>query len=85
MPEPVDKDQYDASLAKLQEIFAGINDTANEISKWRCPYKNVEDRCTAAFACRDQDRAVPKGELAVCTGSDKLDYRSAWKLSEPIE
>ncbi len=80
MPDPIDKDRYESSLARLQEIFAGINDTATEVSKWRCPYKNVDDRCTAKFGCRNQDRGVPEGELAACTGSDKLDYRTAWEV-----
>ena len=45
---------------------------------WRCPYKNVQDRCTAKFGCRNQDFDVPQDELYKCLGSDKLDYRSAW-------
>ncbi len=80
MPEPVDRDRYEAGMAWLNEIFAGIGETATEVSKWRCPYKNVEDRCTAKFGCQNQARSVPEGELAVCTGSDKLDYRTAWEV-----
>ena len=76
----VDAKQYRASLARLHDIFRGMSDTVNKVSVWRCPYKNVEDRCTAGFGCRNQDRSVPDGELYICTGSDELDYRGAWEL-----
>ena len=78
--QPVDKKRYQASITRLGEIFQGINDTAGEVSTWRCPYKNVHDRCTANFGCRNQDKNVPDGELFICTGSDNLDYRSAWEV-----
>jgi hypothetical protein len=80
MNQKVDKERYKASMARLEAIFRGISDTATEVSRWRCPYKNVEDRCTASFGCRNQNRKVPRGELFICTGDDKLDYRSAWEL-----
>lgn len=79
MDKRVDKERYKASVARLQEIFQGISDTVTEVSKWRCPYKNVEDRCTADFRCRNQDRVVPEGERFICISDDKLDYRSAWE------
>ena len=78
--QPVDKERYKASIARLGDIFRSINDTANEVSTWRCPYRNAQDRCTAKFGCRNQDQAVPDGELFICVGSDKLDYRSAWEV-----
>lgn len=80
MNQRVDKEQYEASLARLYDIFSDMSSTADRVSMWRCPYKNVEDRCTANFGCRNQDRAVPAGELFICTGSDKLDYRKAWEV-----
>jgi len=76
----VDKERYRASAARLYDILRNVSNTVNAVSTWRCPYKNVEDRCTAAFGCRNQDRAVPAGELSICVGSDKLDYRSAWEV-----
>ncbi len=79
-PRSVDKSRYRASVARLAGIFEGINETAIEVSTWRCPYKNVRERCTASFGCRNQDRNVPDGELFICTGSDNLDYRSAWEV-----
>ncbi len=75
-----DPERYRKSMSRLDEIFRGINETANEVSMYRCPYKNAQSRCTAAFGCRNQDRNVPSGELFVCTGDDKLDYRSAWEF-----
>ena len=74
-----DSEIYSASLAKLDSIFRDISDSVNEVSKWRCPYKNVEDRCTAKFVCRNQDLNVPADELFLCLGSDDLDYRTAWE------
>ncbi len=75
----VDKERYGRSLERLNEIFQGISDTVNEVSTWRCPYKDAQDRCTAQFRCRNQDRSVPPDKLYICTGSDDLDYRSAWE------
>ena len=80
MNDNLDKERYKASISRLYDIFKGMSDTVNEVSTWRCPYKNVESRCTANFGCRNQDRTVPEGELFICTGDDKLDYRSAWEL-----
>ena len=74
----VDPERYRRSVARLTEIFRGISETVNVVSAYRCPYKNIQDRCTAQFGCRNQDRSVPPGELYPCTGSDNLDYRSAW-------
>ena len=67
-------------MSRLEAIFRDINDTVNVVSKSRCPYKNAQDRCTAKFGCRNQDRSVPDGELFICTSDDNLDYRSAWEL-----
>ena len=67
-------------MARLYDIFSAISDTVTEVSRRRCPYKTVEDRCTAEFGCRTQDRTVPAGELYICTASDDLDYRSAWEV-----
>ena len=80
MNQKLDKERYKASMARLYGIFKDISETTNQVSTWRCPYKNVEDRCTAKFGCRNQDRKVDPGELYVCVGDDKLDYRSAWEM-----
>ena len=80
MSQKVDKERYEASLARLYDIFSGMSDTVARVSTWRCPYKNVEDRCTANFGCRNQDRTTPGDELFMCSGSDKLDYRDAWDV-----
>ena len=74
-----DKEKYYTSIRKLDSIFRDISETVNDTSKWRCPYKNVSDRCTAKFGCRNQDRNVKENELYVCTGSDSLNYSSAWE------
>ena len=80
MDQKIDKERYQASMVRLQEIFRDIASTANQVSTWRCPYKNAQDRCTAKFGCRNQLQTGVPGELAICTGSDDLDYRSAWEV-----
>ena len=80
MPQNVDKQRYEASISRLYDIFRDISDTTTEVSTWRCPYKNVEDRCTAVFGCRNQERRVPPGEMFICTADDRLDYRGAWEV-----
>ena len=80
--QKVDRERYWRGVERLTEIFRGISETANVVSTHRCPYKNALDRCTAKFGCRNQDRLVPPGELYPCTGSDDLDYRTAWEMPE---
>ncbi len=76
----VDKQLYQASVSRLTGIFREMSETVNEVSRWRCPYKNVEDRCTANCGCKNQAFSEVESELPVCTGSDNLDYRSAWEV-----
>ena len=80
MNQQVGIERYRASLDRLYHISKDISKAVDAVSKWRCPYKNVQDRCTANFGCRNQDRTVPPGELYICTGSDDLDYRTAWEV-----
>ena len=76
----IDKIQVRASLDRLYDVFKEIGGVANQVSKWRCPYKNQHDRCTANFDCRNQLHIHKPGDQAICTGSDKLDYRNAWEV-----
>ena len=76
-----DPERYRRSVERLTEIFRSISETVNEVSAWRCPYKNARDRCRAGIGCRNQNRAVSPGELYRYAGSDSLDYRSAWESS----
>lgn len=76
---PADKERLKASLSHLWEIYQQIAQVADEVSTRRCPYKNRDDRCTARFGCRNQSRTGVSGELPICIGSDKLDYRNAWE------
>jgi hypothetical protein len=80
MTQRFDIERYEASMARLHHIFKNMSDTVNVVSAWRCPYKNAHNRCTAGFGCRNQDRNVPRGDVPMCTGSDDLDYRSAWEV-----
>ena len=74
-----DRERYEASLARLHEIYQGISDTVDQVSKWRCPYKSAQGRCTANFGCRNQQRTDGTDALPICGGSDRLDYRGAWE------
>ncbi|MBM3945510.1 MAG: hypothetical protein FJ317_08515 [SAR202 cluster bacterium] len=67
-------------MARLNEIYAGIAKQANEVSRYRCPYKDARDRCTAKFGCRNQAFIDGPDQAALCTGSDKLNYRDAWEI-----
>ena len=80
MDQQVDTERFQASMARLYDIFKDISETVGEVSTRRCPYKNAQDRCTAKFGCRNQHFTGVPGELAICTGSDNLDYRSAWEV-----
>jgi hypothetical protein len=79
VPEQVDAGAYRERLDRLSELFGSMMVTVAELSTRRCPYKNRFDQCTASFGCRNQRRPREPGELKVCGGDDKLDYRSAWE------
>ena len=68
------------SLEKLFLIYKDISFNADEVSKKRCPYKDAKSRCTANFNCKNQFFTQKKDDLPVCTGSDLLDYRTAWEI-----
>ena len=85
MENKVDKSRIQDSMARLQAILQGIGETANQVSTWRCPYKNAQDLCTANFGCRNQSRPPAQADLPVCLGSDDLDYRSAWDAEATSE
>ena len=78
--QPIDRERYEASLTRLYDIFKGMSETTDAVSKWRCPYKNVSSRCTAKFKCRNQYFTLIPTDLPVCYGNDKIDYRDAWDL-----
>ena len=52
-------------------------------SKFRCPYRNKDDRCTAKFGCRNQ-RKPKENDLFGCAQKDNetLDYRNFWEMSD---
>ena len=82
--ESIKKKKLQNSLDKLYSIFQENSDNADEISKYRCPYKNVKSKCTANFYCHNQKYIQKDEEIPFCTGSDKLDYRPAWEVDKPI-
>ena len=75
----IDEREYRERLEQITDLFSRMIQRAGELSTERCPYKNRLDQCTAKFGCRNQGKPATKGGLLVCTGDDKLDYRSAWE------
>ena len=77
------KERYQKLLDKLAIIMNPMNDVAMAQSKFRCPYRNKDDRCTAKFGCRNQ-RKPKVNDLFVCNqkDNDKLDYRSFWEMPD---
>ena len=73
------KEQLQQRLDQIGELFASIVTHADHQSLWRCPYKNRFDQCTAQFGCRNKRKPSLPGELPICAGDDKLDYRPAWE------
>jgi hypothetical protein len=70
---------YKQRLDQLYEILAGIAEHANTQAKFRCPYKDRHDQCTATFGCRNKRKPKQEGGLPVCASDDKLNYQSAWE------
>jgi hypothetical protein len=79
VPERIDPVAFQERLDRLSDLFGSMMVTVAELSTRRCPYKNRFDQCTASFGCRNQRPPREPGELKVCGGDDKLDYRSAWE------
>ena len=77
--QKIDKKEYQKRLDKITEIFEGMVLHADEQSTYRCPYKNRFDQCTARFGCRNQRKPPVEGDLLLCGGDDRIDYRSAWE------
>lgn len=66
--------RYRESLAKLQEIFVCITETATEVSRERCPYKDASQGCAAGFRCRNQVlNKSGSGREFMCAG-DNLNF-----------
>ena len=77
--QKINQREYEKRLNQITEIYSGMMARADELSSERCPYKNRFNECTAKFGCRNQRKPRPDGQLLMCGGDDKLDYRSAWE------
>jgi len=78
MPK-IDKQEYQKRLDRITELFSGMVEKADEVSRHRCPYRDRHDECTAAFRCRNQRPPAEGRKLALCGHDGKFDYRSAWE------
>ncbi len=79
-PTGIDTEGLQKSIDRLTSIYRDIAVKADEVTRSRCPYKDAKSRCTAMFGCRHQYFTKDPSAPPVCTGSDKLDYRSAWEV-----
>jgi hypothetical protein len=77
--QAIDRAEWQQRVDQVTELFSSMIAVADDLSTRRCPYKNRFDRCTAQFGCRNQRKPDVAGELKLCAGDDKLDYRSAWE------
>ncbi|MFP6754468.1 MAG: hypothetical protein VCB60_01955 [Alphaproteobacteria bacterium] len=78
-PTPkIDPEAYRQRIDRLSAIFSDIAGHAEELSKFRCPYRDRLDRCTGKFKCRNQ-KVSPDDDLLVCLHDGQFDYRSAWE------
>ena len=77
------KEKYQKLLDKLAVIMNPMNDVAMAQSKFRCPYRNKDDLCTAKFGCRNQ-RNPKVNDLFGCNQkeNDNLDYRTYWEMPD---
>ena len=77
------KEKYQKLLDKLAVIMNPMNDVAMAQSKFRCPYRNKDDLCTAKFGCRNQ-RNPKVNDLLGCNQkeNDNLDYRTYWEMPD---
>ncbi len=66
-------------MERLFDIYSGISEKADQVMRGRCPYKDARSRCTAQFDCRNQFFTKNPLDKPVCAGSDRIDYRSAWR------
>ena len=78
MPK-ISQEEYQQRLDRLTEIFSDIVSHADAQATQRCPYRDVRDRCTAAFSCRNQIPAETEGEPATCGHDGTFDYSEAWE------
>ncbi|MBI00883.1 MAG: hypothetical protein CL783_00165 [Chloroflexi bacterium] len=75
----IDNAAYQARLQRMLEMFSGIADQADEVSKERCPYMNKSHLCTAIFHCKNQRPSKINSEKISCTHDGAFDYRLAWE------
>ncbi len=81
MADKIDKADYQRRIDAMSEIFAGIAEKANVVSRERCPYRDRHDLCTAEFRCRNQLAATDEG--IGCGHEGGFNYQDAWE-SNPL-
>ena len=75
----VDKQDYQKRLDRIAEIFSDVVANAEVSAQSRCPYRDMNDHCTALFRCRNQLPVEGDSDALACGHDGKFDYRSAWE------
>ena len=75
----ISRQDYQKRLDRLTEIFSDIVSHADKQAETRCPYRDRQDRCTAAFKCRNQTPIEGEAEAWICGHDGAFDYRDAWE------
>jgi len=79
------KEEYESLLDRIEAIFTGIVEHAQEQSYTRCPYRTREDECTARFCCGNRQSGLSGADGPLCGHEGGLDYRNAWKTDQEAD
>ena len=74
----ITQEEYQKRLDRITGLFADMVSHADEQSRYRCPYRNRHDECTAKIRCRNQLPARAEGSPLLCGHDGSFDYRDAW-------
>ena len=75
----IDKDEFQKRLDRMTELFSEMVEHADTQSRYRCPYRDRHDHCTAKIRCRNQDPTAAADGAILCRHDGQFDYRSAWE------
>ena len=76
-------EEFQKRLDRINSIFTAILGHAEELSLYRCAYRDSQDLCTALFSCRNQVSITGEPDSFSCSHNGSFDYRPAWE-SNPI-
>ncbi len=75
----IEASEYQERFDRITELFAGMIAHAEATSRYRCPYRDRHDQCTALFKCRNQQPLGDDPGTLTCGHDGTFDYRDAWQ------